>query len=169
MTRCKVWKCGHASLYLILPSLSHSNLYTLIHSAPLLYLHSSRYPAKSGLWLSEKYSEYKWRKRELLNEGRDLTNPTSKLEPVLKGPLTHTLSTESRGCWRGLRTWRQKLSSPVLMGWSCMLLWHPCSPMKPSHSQRTIWRATGGKKWIILPGVMRKGDRDHLTPKEFHT
>lgn len=145
MSRDKVWKCGHSSLYLILPSLSHRDLYTLIHSAPLLFLHPSRYPAKSGLWLFEKYSEYKWRKRELLNKGRDRTNFTSKLEPVLKGPLTHTLSTESRGCWSGLKTWRQKLSSPVLMGWGlhalvASSLSHEAFPFSEDHMESNRWK-----------------------------
>lgn len=101
--------------------------------------------------------EYKWRKRELLNEDRDPTNLTSKLEPVLKGPSdTHTLSRVQRVLKRFENMMSEVELTCVDGVGRCMLLWHLRSPMRHSHSQRTIWRATGEKNELSYPGLREK-------------
>lgn len=88
----------------------------------------------------------------------------------IKGALRHTHTFQSpEGAeevwehdvrsWAHLCWWGGALHALVASSLS-----HEAFPFSEDHMESNRW-----KKRIAVPGLTRKGDRDHLTPKEFHT
>lgn len=85
----------------------------------------------------------------------------------IKGAPSHTHFPESRGCWSGLRTWRQKLSSPVLMGWGlhalvASSLSHEAFQFSKDHMESNRWKKMNHRTWAYEKRRQRSSDPQRI-------